>query len=100
VKEPCLTPGTGAGDPDFRVCDDPQTRAFWDDIHPTLAGHKFLAFVAITAWERAADPAAPAEGPSVGRPGSKEGGLEDDVLRRVREHIEREESDADLTMTP
>jgi outer membrane lipase/esterase len=48
ASDPCLT-GEGAAQ---QVCATPDRYAFWDDIHPTAAGHRFLARLAIAAWER------------------------------------------------
>jgi outer membrane lipase/esterase len=47
ASDPCLT-GDGAEE---QVCATPDRYAFWDDIHPTAAGHRFLARLAIAAWE-------------------------------------------------
>ena len=36
VTQPCLNPATGA------VCATPDTYLFWDEIHPTAAGHRLI----------------------------------------------------------
>lgn len=45
ARDPCMVAD------DDRVCADPGHYVFWDDIHPTLAGHRFLAAAAIAAWD-------------------------------------------------
>lgn len=88
ATDPCLRPGTGDDDPDDRICDDPQRHVFWDDIHPTLAGHKVLAAIAIAAWEGASGTPLPSSEVPPATLGPDPGDLIKEVTRLVREGVE------------
>lgn len=83
--DPCMVPVKEGGPPDYKICAAPESYAFWDDIHPTLSGHRFLAEVAIAAWEQSANSPI-----AISASKNAPNALEDEVLRRLRDHIAHE----------
>lgn len=79
ITEPCLEHEAGI----YRQCADPGKYVFWDDIHPTIPGHAYLAMTALAAYRAAAEAA-----PAAASPAALDGGtIEDQVLRIVREQL-------------
>ncbi len=83
TTEPCLLHDRAG----YRQCPDPEHYVFWDDIHPTLGGHMFLAATALAVYAAAATPSAAKVGSAVAALHPAETNaraLEQDVLRTVR----------------
>ena len=51
------------------VCSDPDAFFFWDDVHPTEAGHSVIAQAALASLNAAVDPTEPSVATSVPEPG-------------------------------
>jgi phospholipase/lecithinase/hemolysin len=84
TTDPCLVHRQSG----YRQCTDPGKYVFWDDIHPTLSGHGFLAAAALAAYSAAVErPSAGAGGLPVAVHSTGAGTIEQEVLRAVRAHL-------------
>jgi outer membrane lipase/esterase len=93
ATDPCMVPVKDGGPPENKICADPDRYVFWDDIHPTFAGHRVLAMAAIAAWETGSRPS------SLGSAG-KPSGIDEDVLRLVRDYLGGEQKDSCSANSP
>lgn len=96
IADPCLTQLEDDDPRGYRRCASPESYAFWDDIHPTVTGHRFLAATAIAAYEAAvrASPAIPRVPPmqdiAAADSSSSVSDVADEVLHLIRDRIARE----------
>ncbi len=67
IDDPCLTDfqpdGTFTG-----ICDNPNEFFFWDNVHPTTAGHAAIAQAALAALDESPEAPTPPDGVSVPEP--------------------------------
>ena len=83
ITEPCLVHDTAG----YRQCAEPGHYVFWDDIHPTERGHRFLAAAALAAYTAATRSPRPA--PQAAQPAeARSGAVEQEVLATVRAHLD------------
>jgi phospholipase/lecithinase/hemolysin len=82
ISEPCLTHDTLG----YHQCPEPDKYVFWDDIHPTMKGHRFLAAAALAAYAAASSPSA--GGDAAVRPADVGAStVEQQVLRAIKAQL-------------